>query len=161
MPGRDGGIGENTGFSGPQTASGLPGGARRSLAVGNVWDQQPEPLAEPDPVVWPLFAAAVPVEELVVQEGRPLTPTWLALEFGELPCVGGLLDVVELAPALSGVPAAGPVALGSAAFSVGLPGVAALLVGPVEGAPAVSAAGARPVLQRSATVAGRANRCLI
>jgi hypothetical protein len=158
MPGRDGGIGENTGFSGPQTASGLPGGARRSLAVGNVWDQQPEPLAEPDPVVWPLFAAVVLVEELVVQEGRPLTPTWPMPEFDGLPCVCGLPDVVELAPAPVGVLAAAPVALGSAAFSVGLPGVAALLVGPVVAAPPVSAAAARPVPPSSATVTSKANR---
>jgi len=40
----------------------------------------------------------MPFEELVVQEGRSLKPTWPVLEFSELPCVCGLAEV-ELAPA--------------------------------------------------------------
>jgi hypothetical protein len=100
----------------------------------------------------------------------------MVLEFSELPCVelpcvawvplGGLPEVVEPAPAPVGVPAAGAVALGLAAFRVGLPGVAALLVGlvvtaapPVApiAAPLGSAADASPALLRRATVASRAN----
>src|SRR2546421_3951980 len=94
------------------------------------------------------------VEGLVVHGGRPLplTPTWLmVLEFGELPCVAWaplarLPEIVEPAPAPVGVPVAGPMALGSAAFSVGLPGVAALLVGlVVTAAPPVAPIAAPPV----------------
>jgi hypothetical protein len=152
----------------------------------SMWsNQQPGEALEPDPVVaelfrlapvlvsdiaWPLLAAEMLVEGLVVHEGRPLpvTPIWLTV----LPCGpgGGLPETVEPAPAPVGVPPAGPVALGLAAFRAGLPGVAALVVGvEVTAAPPVapitaplgSAADTSPVLPRSATVASRAKRCLI
>jgi len=45
-----------------------------------------------------------------------LTPTWpVLLEFSELPCVGGLPEIVVLAPAPVGVPAAAPIRRGAAA----------------------------------------------
>ena len=69
--------------------NGAPGGgAPFDGRFGNV--RVTEPLLEPDPVVaepfrfapvlvagdvWPLLAAEMLVEGLVVQEGRPLTPT--------------------------------------------------------------------------------------
>src|SRR5690349_19419497 len=103
------------------------------------------------------------VEGLVTHEVMPLplTPTWLMV----LPCpVVGLPETVEPAPAPVGEPAAGAVAPGL--FNVWLPvglGVtvtAAPPVAPAAGA-RVSAASARPVLPRSATVASKANRYLI
>jgi hypothetical protein len=144
-------------------------------------NQQPGGVLEPDPVVaelfrfapvlvsdiaWPLLAAEMLVEGLVVHEGRPLTPA------SGLPWTGGPggPEIVEPAPTPVGVPVAGPVALGLAAFSAGLPGVAALVVGVVVTAappvapitaPFCSAADTSPVLPRNATVASRAKRCLI
>jgi hypothetical protein len=148
-------------------------------------NQQPGGGLEPDPVVaepfrfapvlvagdaWPLLAAEMLVEGLVVHESTPLplTPTWLTV----LSCGpgGGPPETVEPAPAPVAVPPAGPVALGLAAFRAGLPGVAALVVGVVVTAappvapitaPLGSAADTSPVLPSSATVASRAKRCLI
>ena len=144
-------------------------------------NQHPGGLLEPDPVVaelfrfapvlvsgiaWPLLAAEMLVEGLVVHDGKPLTPA------SGLPWTGGPggPEIVEPAPAPVGVPVAGPVALGLAAFSAGLPGVAVLVVGVVTveappvapvTAPLCSAASVTLVVASSATVASKANRCLI
>jgi hypothetical protein len=164
-------------------AGGAPCSGTPSDSHGNLQVQQPEPLLESDPVVaelfrlapvlvagdvWPLLAAEMPVEGLVVHEGRPLTPN------GGLPWAGGPLgggpEIVEPAPTPVGVPTAGPVAFGLAAFNAGLPGVAALAVGVVvtaappvapPAAPPVWAASAKQLLLRSVTVSSRVNRCLI
>ena len=144
-------------------------------------NQQPGGLLEPDPVVaelfrfapvlvagddWPLLAAEMLVEGLVVHEGRPLTPA------NGLPWTGGPgePEIVEPAPTPVCAPVAGPVALGLAAFRAGLPGVAALVVGGVVTAappvapvtaPLGSVADTSPVPPRNATVASRANGRLI
>jgi hypothetical protein len=154
------------------------------VADWNRSDQHPESSLELDPVVadpfmfapvlvagevWPLLVAEMPVEGLVLQEGRPLTPSGL-LPWGAWDPLGGLPEIVEPAPTPVGVPAAGPVALGLAALRVGLPGVAALIVGVVvmvappvapTVAPVGSVADASPALPSSATAVSTENRYVI
>jgi|SRR5258708_1253425 len=89
--------------------------ARRPLVGWRRSVQYPEPLLEPNPVVAepfrfapvlvagdvrPLLATEMPVEGLVVQEARPLTPIRpVLLEFSELPCVCGLPEIVVVSAA--------------------------------------------------------------